>query len=111
MASHQGAGMLRRTTHRMLALAIVGGAASTATAQVELTGGLDSRFTDNARKSSSNETSDLESRAYLKADYASDPGRCNSNFSGTIGYARSEERRVGKECRCRGAQYALEQQL
>lgn len=87
MASHQGAGMLRRTTHRMLALAIVGGAASTATAQVELTGGLDSRFTDNARKSSSNETSDLESRAYLKADYASDPGRCNSNFSGTIGYA------------------------
>ncbi len=56
-------------------------------AQVELTGGLDSRFTDNASKSSRNEQSDLESRVYLKADYASDPGHCNAIFSGTLGYS------------------------
>jgi len=60
---------------------------TSAQAQVELTGGLDSRFTDNASKASRDEQSDLESRVYLKADYASDPGRCNATFSGTLGYS------------------------
>jgi hypothetical protein len=54
---------------------------------LELTGGLDTRFTDNAKKSSDNKTSDSESRAYLRANYKSEPGRCNSSFAGTLGYS------------------------
>ena len=56
-------------------------------AQTELTFGLDSRFTDNARKADANEDSDIETRAYLTAGYQTDPGRCNADFQGTLGYS------------------------
>lgn len=55
-------------------------------ANTEITLGLDTRVTDNARKASDNETSDLETRTYIRAVYQSDPGRCNVDFSGTLGY-------------------------
>lgn len=56
-------------------------------AQSEVTFGLDSRFTDNARKADTNEDSDFETRAYLTAGYQTDPGRCNADFLGTLGYS------------------------
>ncbi|WP_375192835.1 hypothetical protein [Marinobacter sp.] len=56
-------------------------------AQSEIIYGLDTRFTDNARKASTNESSDLETRTYLTAGYQTDPGRCNADFLGTLGYA------------------------
>ncbi|WP_372965405.1 outer membrane beta-barrel protein [Marinobacter sp.] len=87
MASQQGAGMLRTATQLMFTLAVAGTTASNVAAQTEITGGIDSRYTDNARKSDSGEVSDLESRVYIKADYTSDPGRCNANLRGTVGYS------------------------
>lgn len=78
--------MLRGTKRLMCAIAIIC-AASNAASQTVLSGGIDSRYTDNAGKVSSNETSDVETRAYLKADYISDPGKCNANFGGTVGYS------------------------
>ncbi|MGC8119109.1 outer membrane beta-barrel protein [Marinobacter sp. VGCF2001] len=56
-------------------------------AQAEITFGLDSRFTDNARKAEVNEDSDLETRTYLTAGYQTEPGRCNADFLGTLGYS------------------------
>ncbi|MCM0611818.1 outer membrane beta-barrel protein [Marinobacter sediminum] len=56
-------------------------------AQLGIQAGQDARFTDNARKSASNETSDLESRTYLTASYITDPGRCAATFTGTLGYS------------------------
>lgn len=54
--------------------------------QLEVIGGSSARLTDNARKTESNEKSDLETRAYLTATYASDPGQCRGSFGGTLGY-------------------------
>jgi len=86
MASRQRAGMLRSVSTVGLTVLFGGGVVPALAGQTELLTGLDTRFTDNARKSSSNEISDLESRAYVNAGYTSDPGRCNSDFSGTLGY-------------------------
>lgn len=57
-------------------------------AQTEVVLGLDSRFSDNARKADVNEDQDLETRAYLTAGYQTSPGgRCNADFLGTMGYS------------------------
>lgn len=53
---------------------------------VEMTAGLDNRFSDNMRKSADNEQSDVETRATLGIDYQSDPGTCNAALSGNLGY-------------------------
>ena len=53
---------------------------------VTLTGSLNNRFSDNARRASSNEQSDLETRVSVSVQHIKDPGRCNSNLDGTLGY-------------------------
>lgn len=55
-------------------------------AQTQVWAGLDTRFTDNARKTDTNETTDWETRGYLNASFLSDPGRCTSAFDGTLRY-------------------------
>ncbi|MBY6032527.1 outer membrane beta-barrel protein [Marinobacter daepoensis] len=80
----------QRTPHaiRLLPLAVAVGVCSLpAQAQTEVTIGMDSRFTDNARKSYRDESSDLEARTYITAGYKMDPGRCNADFKGTLGYS------------------------
>lgn len=88
MANRQGAGKphLRSLVVGILSACLCATAAS-AQANTDISAGLDTRFTDNARKTSSNETSDMETRAYVTAGYRSDLGRCNADFSGTLGYA------------------------
>ncbi len=51
-----------------------------------LSGGIDNRFTDNARRTSSNEQSDLETRVNLNIGYLSDPGQCTSAVNMGLGY-------------------------
>ncbi|MHA7855253.1 outer membrane beta-barrel protein [Marinobacter shengliensis] len=87
MDSKQGAGMPRSRILAIGFLLVCSGAATTAQGNSEVTGGLDTRFTDNARKTSSGETSDMETRAYIRAGYRTDPGRCNADFTGTLGYS------------------------
>lgn len=53
---------------------------------VQMTAGLDNRFSDNMRRSADNEQSDVETRATLGIDYQSDPGTCNAGLSGNLGY-------------------------
>ena len=87
MANRQGAGMPRNTALLIASLLAYAGAVPTTVAQTEITGGIDTRFTDNARKASGGETSDVETRTYIRADYQSDPGLCNADLSGTLGYS------------------------
>lgn len=68
-------------------LLLVGAYSVPAFAQTEVTFGMDSRFTDNARRSDAKEDNDLESRTYLTASYQSDPGDCKADFLGTLGYS------------------------
>lgn len=51
-----------------------------------LSGGIDNRFTDNARRTSSDEQSDLETRVNLNVGYQSDPGECTSAVNMGLGY-------------------------
>lgn len=51
-----------------------------------LSGGIDNRFTDNARRTSNNEQSDLETRVNLNIGYLSDPGQCTSAVNMGLGY-------------------------
>lgn len=53
---------------------------------VRLSAGMDNRFSDNMRQSPNNEESDLETRVRLKVEHQSDPGVCNSNLFGDLGY-------------------------
>ena len=53
---------------------------------VEITAGLNNRFSDNIRRSADNEQSDVETRATLGMNYQSDPGTCNTALSGNLGY-------------------------
>ena len=51
-----------------------------------LSGGVTSRFTDNATRSSSDKTSDAETRVNLSLGHQSDPGRCESRTAANVGY-------------------------
>lgn len=55
-------------------------------APAQVTGELNSRYTDNARQSGTNEESDIESRVYLGVRHTSDPGQCNSDLGARLGY-------------------------
>ncbi len=55
-------------------------------APVQVSGELNSRYTDNARQSDINEESDVESRIYLGVRHTSDPGQCNSDLGARLGY-------------------------
>ena len=63
--------------------------AATNVAQSEpltLSGGLTSRFTDNAARTSSNETSDTETRVNLTLAHRTDPGKCEARTAAELGY-------------------------
>ena len=51
-----------------------------------VTVGLDSRFSNNMAKVSSDEESDLESRVYVGVQHTSDPGVCNSDLAAQVAY-------------------------
>lgn len=51
-----------------------------------LSGGVSSRFTDNAARTSSNETSDIETRANLALTHQTDPGDCEARTAAELGY-------------------------
>ncbi|MEP1216141.1 MAG: outer membrane beta-barrel protein [Marinobacter sp.] len=53
---------------------------------LNLSGGVTSRFTDNAARTSSNETSDTETRANLALTHRTDPGKCESRTAAELGY-------------------------
>lgn len=55
-------------------------------APAQVSGELNSRYTDNAAQSGINEESDIESRAYLGVRHTSDPGQCNSDLGARLGY-------------------------
>ena len=51
-----------------------------------LSGGIDNRYSDNARRAATNEQSDLETRINLNYGYLSDPGQCTSSVNMGLGY-------------------------
>lgn len=51
-----------------------------------VTGGIDSRTSDNARKDPANEVSDTETRVNLSFLHQSDPGQCSSSADISLGY-------------------------
>ncbi|TYC62734.1 outer membrane beta-barrel protein [Marinobacter sp. BW6] len=51
-----------------------------------LSGGIDNRFSDNARRVSTNEQSDVEARVNLNFQHLSDPGQCTSAVDMGLGY-------------------------
>lgn len=53
---------------------------------VSITGSLDSRFSDNMRRTSDNEESDIETRVSIGFQHVKDPGKCNSSLDGRVGY-------------------------
>lgn len=53
---------------------------------VRITGSLDNRLSDNTRKASSSEKTDLESRISVSVQHVKDPGKCNSSLDGRLGY-------------------------
>lgn len=53
---------------------------------LSLSGGLTSRFSDNAARTSSNEISDTETRASLTVAHQTDPGDCEARTAAELGY-------------------------
>ncbi|PSF06994.1 hypothetical protein C7H08_15365 [Marinobacter halophilus] len=51
-----------------------------------LSGGLTSRFSDNAARTSVNETSDTETRINLTLAHQTDPGKCQARTAADVGY-------------------------
>lgn len=74
----------RLATAFILTAMLVSGA--TQAEPITLSGGLDNRFSDNVNLSSSNETSDIESRVNLRLAHQSDPGKCEANTAADLGY-------------------------
>lgn len=58
----------------------------TAAATNSLSGGIENRYSDNARRAESNEKSDLETRVNLSFQHLSDPGQCSSSVDIGLGY-------------------------
>lgn len=67
-------------------LLLVSGPSVVAARPIELTAGFENRVSDNARQSSLDEKSDVESRFTLGVDYQSDPGVCGASLGGSVGY-------------------------
>ncbi|OEY67760.1 outer membrane beta-barrel protein [Marinobacter sp. X15-166B] len=53
---------------------------------VEISGGLESRFSDNVRQSHRSPKSDLENRVNVQVSHQADPGRCNSSLAARLGW-------------------------
>jgi hypothetical protein len=51
-----------------------------------LSGGLNNRFSDNVELTSSDETSDIESRVNLTLAHQTDPGKCEARTAANVGY-------------------------
>ncbi|MGM0767432.1 MAG: outer membrane beta-barrel protein [Pseudomonadota bacterium] len=86
--------MAKRTgsrTTRPLSVCVLGTVMSlslnTAAEPVRFSAGLDSRLTDNAGQSSTNEQTDIESQVSLGVNHTTDPGRCNSELGARVAYA------------------------
>lgn len=86
MGNAIGTGMLR-FSKTLLVAGVLAFAPLSVNAQLEIVGGQEVRPTDNARKTATNENSDVESRTFLTANYVTDPGQCSARFAGTIGYS------------------------
>ncbi len=54
---------------------------------IQISGTLDTRFSDNAAKTHVDEHSDLETRVGVQVDYVTDPGRCNASLGGGLSYS------------------------
>lgn len=85
MADVQGSRKIRWITSIGTGVLIVAAGPAIA-ATSSLSGGIDNRFTDNARRAASNEQSDLETRVNLNLGYLSDPGQCSSAVNMGLGY-------------------------
>ncbi|MCR8915803.1 hypothetical protein FDP08_03500 [Marinobacter panjinensis] len=85
MADVQGSGKIRWITSIGTGI-LVAAAGPAIAATSSLSGGIDNRFTDNARRASSNEQSDLETRVNVNVGYLSDPGQCTSAVDMGVGY-------------------------
>lgn len=57
-----------------------------AAATNSLSGGIENRYSDNARRAESNEESDVETRVNLNFQHLSDPGQCTSAVDMGLGY-------------------------
>ncbi len=55
-------------------------------APATISGGLESRYSDNARQTAFDEESDLETRVSVGIQHTSDPGQCNSDLGARFGY-------------------------
>ncbi|MCL7945701.1 outer membrane beta-barrel protein [Marinobacter sp. ATCH36] len=80
-----GSGKIRWIASIGTGLFIVAGPVFAATNS--LSGGIDNRFSDNARRAPTNEQSDLETRLNLNFQHLSDPGQCTSAADMGIGYS------------------------
>ncbi|KPQ01347.1 outer membrane beta-barrel protein [Marinobacter sp. HL-58] len=80
-----GSGKIRWITSIGTGL-LIASAAPAIAATNTLSGGIDNRFSDNARRTASNEQSDLETRVNLNYQHRSDPGQCTSSVDMGLGY-------------------------
>lgn len=85
MVNRQGARVVCPLNRLLIGFLVVTPSALWA-APVQLSGEVNSRYSDNARQSSVNEESDIESRVYLGVRHTSDPGQCNSDLATRFGY-------------------------
>lgn len=85
MGEVHGSGKIRWITSIGAGLLIVATGPAIA-ATNSLSGGVDNRFSDNARRTESNEQSDLETRVNLNFQHLSDPGQCTSSVDMGLGY-------------------------
>lgn len=72
--------------HLIFALSGMLAVSSASAEPVQVTLGWENRFSDNVTRSSSNEQSDLETRANLGLRHHAEPGRCMSDLSAELGY-------------------------
>ncbi|SNB55479.1 Putative beta-barrel porin 2 [Marinobacter sp. es.042] len=70
---------------------------SASAAPLTLSGGLINKLSDNTAQSSSNEITDIETRANLRVSHLSDPGRCSSETLADLGYGIWHEKTFDPE--------------
>ena len=85
MAEVHGSGKIRWVISIGVGCLMAAGPAMGATNN--LSGGIDNRFSDNARRASANEQSDLETRVNLNFQHLSDPGQCTSSVDMGLAYS------------------------
>lgn len=64
--------------------------------------GFDARASDNIEKAAEDQQSDIENRAFLRASYQSDPGKCVASVDGEIGYSFYADDTYDPETRLNG---------